>query len=642
MADEYEKLKVPDLKHLFKVRGIATTGVTRKAQYIEKLRAFDLQAAVKAAQVDEQQYVSADDATITADTPALPLPADDVQNKADSVTSSVTLPGDEAHTEEPPAQAFEQPPSVSEADRQPPRDLRSEPFTQPTSAPALEARIEVTAASRPEAVARSLSAPGQDDPPSTTVEPVSDHNEPSAQSSILATPVPMEEIQEDKMKRKRRSLTPPVNEDEMAVKRQKHQESTDQDLSFPEAPVAQIDSLAENEVKGTKGVTTKRKEESKERQGALTDEAPQEHTESSKQAKDVRYRALFQTGTIRTPQTAPITPTHDSANMSPPEDAIHPQTRALYVRNFMRPLQPHNLRKHLVDISAPAGCSSDPGIVEDFHLDQVRSHAFALFASTEAAVRARSALHGRVWPAERDRKALWADFVPNENLKTWINIEINADGGGRTGGRRWEVEYIKKEDGSIEAVLNELGGKQDGRSRPQADLLANRDTVPLKDIPTGPRSMSTAGPANRGGTGANNRPIARGPNTDPSFEKLSTLFQQTTAKPKVYHQPVSPEVAEARLEELRAQTSRDWTFEKWDDNDLFRFTFEEGDRLVHSGRHNTGGRVRAREAELTGVRNDPQPFRSGDRRGGYRGGYRGGNRGGYRGHRGGAGESYRP
>jgi hypothetical protein len=104
----------------------------------------------------------------------------------------------------------------------------------------------------------------------------------------------------------------------------------------------------------------------------------------------------------------------------------------------------------------------------------------------------------------------------------------------------------------------------------------------------------------------------------------------------VYYQTVAKDIADARMTELRNLTSRDFRPSRdWNDNDLYRFSFEDGDNLVHSGRHTVSGRVRAREDFITGVPNAPgfQPRRG---RGGY--GYHGapnrgrsGRRGGYQG-----------
>jgi hypothetical protein len=85
----------------------------------------------------------------------------------------------------------------------------------------------------------------------------------------------------------------------------------------------------------------------------------------------------------------------------------------------------------------------------------------------------------------------------------------------------------------------------------------------------------------------------------------------------VYHQPVDKDIAAARIAELRKQTSRDFRPSRdWNDNDLYRFSFEDSDRLVHSGRHTVSGRVRARDDYITGA---PSAPRFPDRRG--RGGY---------------------
>jgi hypothetical protein len=78
MADDYESLKVPDLKKLLKDRSIPSTGITRKAQYIAALRKDDERAL-------------ADAQNTTA--------ADGEPDAVASVASSVTLPADDAQVE---------------------------------------------------------------------------------------------------------------------------------------------------------------------------------------------------------------------------------------------------------------------------------------------------------------------------------------------------------------------------------------------------------------------------------------------------------------------------------------------------------------------------------------------------------------
>ncbi|OAR01633.1 hypothetical protein LLEC1_03136, partial [Akanthomyces lecanii] len=91
--------------------------------------------------------------------------------------------------------------------------------------------------------------------------------------------------------------------------------------------------------------------------------------------------------------------------------ALHPATRALYISNLMRPLRPADVQAHVCELASAvtgqaAATDDDDGVIVQFHLDQIRTHAFVVLASVQAAARVRSQLHDRVWPDESNRKAL--------------------------------------------------------------------------------------------------------------------------------------------------------------------------------------------------------------------------------------------
>src|SRR5690606_34171350 len=103
--------------------------------------------------------------------------------------------------------------------------------------------------------------------------------------------------------------------------------------------------------------------------------------------------------------------------------AIHPATPALYIANLMRPLRPVDMQTHLIDLATPPRLPLSNDVITLFHLDQIRTHAFVVFASTSAASRVRTLLHDSVWPNESNRKALFVDFIPPEKVQEWIDTE---------------------------------------------------------------------------------------------------------------------------------------------------------------------------------------------------------------------------
>ncbi|KAK4695378.1 hypothetical protein P7C71_g2365, partial [Lecanoromycetidae sp. Uapishka_2] len=437
-----------------------------------------------------------------------------------------------------------------------------------------------------------------------------------------------DEIIEDSRKRKRRSHSPPPSSIE-TLKRLKSgdsaphvelpedattKEATTEDapriMPFLDGPSNQgaetqsIDhSKAESERKGmdtpppsdpankekatpTPNGTTKN-DEADEQEAAIS-------TESSIKSlpSDTRFKNLF---------TAPSKP--DSSVQQPPytdsEDrvvtpALHPATTALYIRELMRPLKPEAVRDHLIALATPPEIPIDSNIVIEFHLDSIRTHCLAVFANVSAASRVRSSLHDRIWPNERDRRPLFVDFVPEEKVKKWIDVEQSAPNGRGQPNKKWEVVY-EDEDGEIKAYLQEVGSNQNVLERAaakSAQLAGGGQGV--QGAPSGPRvrESETRAP----------RPEAE---TGKGFQALDDLFKSTVAKPKLYYQPVAKTEADRRLDLLAAARGGGRS------DEMRRYTFED-DIIVdkspefgHRGRGGYGGRA-----------------------GGFAGGHRGRGRGG--------------
>lgn len=295
--------------------------------------------------------------------------------------------------------------------------------------------------------------------------------------------------------------------------------------------------------------------------------------------------------------------------------ALHPATSALYIRNFMRPLQPAALRRHLTTICQPPTNSSsstatpppssptDPPATTtttspllNFHLDPIRTHCLVLFATPAHAARARAALHAAVWPPERARRPLWADFVPESEVPGWIAQEeaAVARGDGGRMGRRWEVAYEPRDDGDgVEAVFREVGAQGGGAAAKRDG--AGVGAAQAREPPTGPRDPTSSGrrplppedprpalppprqdarrQAERGGRGDTSAP----------FVALDALFRSTGAKPKLYFLPAPAEVARERREALRAYVlpgARGGPGA--DEGEKRRITFE-GEKVVDAG-----------------------------------------------------------
>lgn len=461
--------------------------------------------------------------------------------------------------------------------------------------------------------------------PSEPQPTVLEHDQPvSTEPSALATPQqtspPPDDASSDTRKRKRRSPTPPLSAESVNKKLKSAEEEP---VKLPEDEVIE-DAPAPVET------------------AADESEKTIQPYGSSDDVMDVKEDILSSdapaTSIPAAVETAPLKPPDAMDLDTPPTGAVHPATRALYIRDLIRPLQPAQVQDHLTSL-AISPSNPTPAAIEAFHLDALRSHAFALFATLSDAARVRAKLHNTVWPEEPTRKPLFVDFVPEEKVQEWIDTELSS-GTSRRDAKRWEVVYdVSDEDGGVKARLMEVTsntamtgmGRQPSFSQQAAPLGPASSTgmgVGMPNAPLGPRS-STFQPRRPSET-ALPPPPTRSPTSsraklptpapvvnNPTFSLLDSRFRSTTAKPKLYYLPKDKQLANDRLDELERQTSRDWTGgtrADWNAQ-LKRYTFEDGDRLVDGGpdRGNFGVPTRGR--------------------GGYRGsggGYRGGGGGGYR------------
>lgn len=284
----------------------------------------------------------------------------------------------------------------------------------------------------------------------------------TSQSDLAAPPAtsePMdtnEDSATDARKRKRRSASPPPTTD------------TDTSASAPPELPTPLDDEEE-------GSVSKR---------------PRQASPPKPRQRDARFKGLFNNG-----DTLPITESetaddardsaaHDDDDEPPVKPSLHPATRAIYIRNLVRPINEPMLRAHLIALATGPSTTAPaaPEQIDSFFVDTVKSHALITFASIAAATRVRVGVHGKVWPNDRTRKPLWVDFIPEEKVDTWVETE-------RAGGR-WEVVYTVDSavEGGCRVELVELGGGSGGRGGGRAaGRDAARAAAELVGVPTGPR-----------------------------------------------------------------------------------------------------------------------------------------------------------
>lgn len=247
--------------------------------------------------------------------------------------------------------------------------------------------------------------------------------------------------------------------------------------------------------------------------------------------------------------------------------ALHPATSALYIRELMRPLKIESLRDHLIALATPPDAAVNPDMVKDFFLDSVRTHCLVGFENISAASRVRSGLHGRVWPNERDRRQLWVDFVPEEKVKKWIDVEQMAGSDRGQPAKRWEVVYVDEESG-VTAYLQEVGSSSRGLRAARPPRMDASQGVQLRP-PSGPRVI-----------GSDQRSL---PDSGKGFRALDDLFTSTAAKPRLYYLPVSKAEADRRLAKLATGRGGGRG------DEMKRFSFEEGSIVDNGPEFGRGG-----------------------------------------------------
>ncbi|KAG0126484.1 hypothetical protein HOY82DRAFT_542590 [Tuber indicum] len=293
--------------------------------------------------------------------------------------------------------------------------------------------------------------------------------------------------------------------------------------------------------------------------------------------KDARFKGLFNDSSSTVTANNPPTASHhynqaadqamnqlitqiEDEDDAPIPPSIHPATRALYIRNFARPLSEPALKAHLTALASPPSSTSavttsqppEPPI-EYLYLDTIKSHALIIFTTLTAATRVRVGIHTKVWPNERSRKPLWADFVPEESVAGWVDREKQ-----RGPGARWEVIYDREAgEGGVRAELEEVGGRR--RIGPGGNT-----GVEVLGAPTGPRgerrgvqiaerefgarssfSAATTDPTIT--NSATQRTATTGGGGRIVVKDLDQLFRSTVTKPKLYWMPVDPDISRERL-----------------------------------------------------------------------------------------------
>ena len=513
------------------------------------------------------------------------IPSTSLKLKKDLVDRLVQDDEEKATSAEPPT---ERPDEAGEAPLNQPLD--QDPQSPPPKEPEIPNNLANESSLPPE--------PAQEAVPAETSQPLEEETkaapaQENQDAAIVDAPSPNgladsgDNTSVDGKKRKRRSVTPPLSEDVVHKKLKQeadgpvvHLQGDQDQVDMPDAPLEEA------------GVTVQPMSTSDDVVPISTKESAK--PKSVRSPNERRFKELVHS---TEPETTITVPEPTDVSVSP---AIHPATRALYIRHLVRPINPNALRDHLEDLARPPDDSdASESFVQNCYVDALRTHALVLFTSITAASRARASTHNRIWPAEPMRKPLWVETE-------------RASGGSRPSqAKRWELAYdVDGEEVNVRLVVAEPASH-----RPSMNAGA-------PNVPTGPRGSLSSGRQPSFSQGDHRRPsqpMLPPPPRRPSrvveeatapFLELDKLFRFTATKPKLYWQPVSENLADDRLDELDRETSRDWdpradARRNGDSlgrglDQLKRYTFEDGDVLVDGGPEFGGGRAFARNGNRGG------------------------------------------
>ncbi|KAL4919483.1 hypothetical protein BDW62DRAFT_179016 [Aspergillus aurantiobrunneus] len=608
---DYSTWKVTDLKAELKRRGIPQTGLRVKQQIIDRLLEEDTKG--QGGGTDEAPAAAEPEPQETAQPePEAPAAIEKPDNVGDSPAQDAmpTAPDGQAEpksvgekpvedmVEAPPAQldtSTTHPPQPSEAEER--GEEAQETQEKDTKRQVDDKDYEGKATSKP-----VEQAPGGIAEAETPIGTQGDVKSPEAEKAVpgaqtseinteLSTPLPTEELIEDVRKRKRRSQSPAPSLEEIARKKAKALSDSGPQVLSEEKEITSVKS-ADGVSKPDDSIPTSHAVS----QRAADDSLPAEEIDSRDETKDkkstpqkqdMRFKGLF-TSTGREQTRASPPPIDTEMEDVTVEPALHVATAALYIDGLMRPLQPAALKNHLLSIASPPGKSPDPELIVDFYLDPIKTHCFARFVDVSTASRARSFLHGTVWPKEKTRKNLFVDFIPEQKVQDWIQREESSRG-RRGPPPRWEVTYDRRGD-EVEAVLEEVGLKASG-SHVERGSAPKEFTHPP---PRGPRAEMEARDKRPSGPSQASRSSQPGQ----GFKPLDELFKSTTAKPKLYYLPVPRDVADRRLDRFD-DLLRKGSFPRRGGDETRKFSFEDDDQFIDlgpefAGRGRGGGRGRGR------------------------------------------------
>ncbi|KAF2821335.1 hypothetical protein CC86DRAFT_359086 [Ophiobolus disseminans] len=637
MAD-YSKQTVAQLRQVLKDRGIPSTGLTRKAQIVEKLEEAD--AAEDGAQQANDEAVGAKEDAQADEPPTIAAPSDPVKQVQEEPEGDAkhkdAAPGPAlSEAGEPPVQPINQDESLAPAFPVATLDANRETISHidsdvppPDQTKAIEHAAEDTTMddepgtvqpagvfSAPPADPEDVVGPKITEP--TNEEMGGDKDEEAAQDELPDAPGPAAEalritkqdfaVEEntptpgiDEEPTIEKAELPTIPEQSTAETSRLNTEERDADSKkrkrrsgSPELPSQDIkakkrrtseEPLPKVHLKEDDDVVMEQRRPEEDASVVAEGQEPNDTHDTEVQmiespTAESDTRPLRKENTDRyknlAKPDASVAPQDALQDDRPVAPALHPATPALYIRNFMRPLRPESLRTHLASLASPPSGSPDASVVKSLFLDQMKTHALVLLSSTTAASRVRASLHGSIWPPEGNRKELWVDFIPDDSAEDWI----------------------KQEEDALAAEKEARAARLPIASKHFEVVYPGNDVAIFQEVGSGSQPPSDAPRGPRGSTDVRrpSQPVPSAPTKDmrqdieASFKTLDQLFSFTVAKPSLYFKPVSDDISETRLKEINAETSRDWApGETRKGRGMkaemkYKYSFDDEDRLVEVG-----------------------------------------------------------
>ncbi|KAM7202825.1 hypothetical protein V8F33_002483 [Rhypophila sp. PSN 637] len=564
MATEWGRLTVVDLRHELKQRGLPTSG--KKADLVERLTAaeskerIDTEASPEQPETEREVNLEAAETSKTIKhSPAPSSPASDP--KLEDVERLENIKNSPARS--PPASD----PKPEEVERLEPTN--KSPAPSPPASKPTRGDDDSDESLNPQPTKSEL----MDTTPIETAmvdDSAGVKDENGVPNPAVAELSP--DLSKDARGRKRRSRTPPPSDDESSRKRARpsKQHDIDEFHSIDDATLVGEEVLPLDDDPAGKDSSYAK----------LLPDIPTEHRGDETIVNEGLATTHQPDGGDRSFQSDPDVFMEDISDSEP---SLHPATSALYIKNFMRPLKPEIVRDYLVELATPPGRPYDPAIILEFFLDPIRTHAFVQFESVAAASRVRVRLHSTVWPEERERKALWVDFVPPDRIHEWIEHEEKTKERGKR--FKWELIYEVGRDGQVHLELVDTSDHENVQTtRP-------RNMSSAMPIPTGPARQfpgiegAPSGPRGNGFF----RDVQVGSSSGGGGGGGGRAELWTTSRPQISYKPVPDEVAQRRLDNMRSYYTKDKNRDMGREDEINRYTFEKEASFVDRGVENFVG-----------------------------------------------------